>query len=70
MGHPEGYLEAFANIYAAFSGQIRARANGQQFDLRTADCPGINEAVRGMAFIELAVTASASNTKWHTFEQH
>ena len=70
MGHPEGYLEAFANIYAAFAGQIRARANGQQFDLRTADCPGINEAVRGMAFIELAVTASASNTKWHTFEQH
>ena len=70
MGHPEGYLEAFANIYAAFSGQIRARANGQQFDLRTADCPGINEAVRGMAFIELAVTASASNKKWHTFEQH
>ena len=70
MGHPEGYLEAFANIYAAFAGQIRARASGQQFDLRTADCPGINEAVRGMAFIELAVTASASNTKWHTFEQH
>lgn len=70
MGHPEGYLEAFANIYAAFSRQIRARANGQEFDLRAADCPGINEAVRGMTFIELAVTASSSNTKWHVFKKH
>ncbi len=70
MGHPEGYLEAFANIYAAFSGQIRARASGQKFDLRIADCPGISEAVRGMAFIELVVTASASHTKWHVFKQH
>ncbi|MEH6909229.1 MAG: Gfo/Idh/MocA family oxidoreductase [Oceanicoccus sp.] len=69
MGHPEGYLEAFANIYAAFSGQVRARANDQKNDRRAADCPGINDAVRGMTFIELAVTASASDTKWHAFQQ-
>ena len=64
-GHPEGYLEAFANIYMAFAGQVRARANGTAPDARAADCPGIAEAVRGMAFIELAVAASASDTKWH-----
>ncbi len=66
-GHPEGYLEAFANIYMAFAGQIRARENGTEADSRSADCPGIEEAVRGMAFIELAVAASASEQKWHVF---
>ncbi|QFU77840.1 Gfo/Idh/MocA family oxidoreductase [Halioglobus maricola] len=70
MGHPEGYLEAFANIYTAFAGQIRAREQNTDPDVRSRDCPGIAEAVRGMAFIELAVTASASDTKWHRFEQH
>jgi hypothetical protein len=70
MGHPEGYLEAFANIYMAFAGQIRARDAGQKPEPRAADCPGIDEAIRGMTFIELAVAASASDVKWHTFPQH
>lgn len=70
MGHPEGYLEAFANIYMAFAGQIRSREAGEEPDERSADCPGIDQAVRGMTFIELAVNASNSDTKWHRFEQH
>ena len=70
MGHPEGYLEAFANIYMAFAGLVRARESGEAADTRSADCPGIDEAVRGMAFIELAVAASNSDTKWHRFENH
>ena len=69
-GHPEGYLEAFANLYMAFAGQIRAREAGQLVDDRSADCPGIIEAVRGMTFIELAVAASASDVKWHDFPAH
>ena len=69
-GHPEGYLEAFANLYMAFAGQIRARDAGIDPDIRAADCPGIEEAVRGMTFIEQAVAASASDTKWHPFEAH
>jgi len=69
-GHPEGYLEAFANIYMAFVGQIRARQSGEVPDQRAGDCPGIEEAVRGMTFIELAVAASNSDTKWHRFEQY
>jgi len=69
-GHPEGYLEAFANIYLAFAGQVRAREEGGTVDARAADCPGIDEAIRGMAFIELAVAASASDVKWHAFPQH
>ena len=70
MGHPEGYLEAFANLYIAFAGQICAFEGGDQPDPRSADCPGIDEAVRGMTFIELAVSASASDVKWHRFEAH
>jgi hypothetical protein len=69
-GHPEGYLEAFANLYMAFAGLVRARERGVAPDERAADCPGIEEAVRGMTFIELAVAASASDTKWHAFDQH
>ncbi len=70
MGHPEGYLEAFANIYTAFAARIRAREEGAETDDRAADYPGILEAVRGMTFIELVVAASASDVKWHPFPQH
>lgn len=70
MGHPEGYLEAFANLYLAFAGQIRAHEKGEPATARAADCPGIDAALRGMAFIERVVAASASDTKWHTVEQH
>jgi hypothetical protein len=68
MGHPEGYLEAFANLYMAFAGQIRARDNNETLSARSADCPGSDEAIRGMAFIEAVVAASASDVKWHPFE--
>lgn len=68
MGHPEGYLEAFANLYVAFAGQINAVEQGVAPDARSADCPGIAEAVRGMAFIELAVRAGSSDIKWHRLE--
>jgi hypothetical protein len=51
----------------AFGGQIRALEAGEEPDVRSADCPGIAEAVRGMRFIELAVAASHSDVKWHEF---
>ena len=62
MGHPEGYLEAFANIYQAFAAQVRDAGAGEA---AAADCPGVEEAIRGMQFIELAVTAGNSEQKWH-----
>ncbi|OUS73487.1 oxidoreductase [Pseudoalteromonas sp. A601] len=67
-GHPEGYLEAFANIYVNFAKQIKAKklaeiATNEQFDV-----PGIKQAIRGMAFIENAVEASNKDSKWHTFK--
>jgi len=66
-GHPEGYLEAFANIYQNFVAQIRAHNEGEKSDNLTFDVPGIEAAVRGMAFIENVVSASQSETKWHAF---
>lgn len=66
-GHPEGYLEAFANIYHSFALNLQARLAGTSALEIKGDIPGIDEAVRGMAFIESVVAASQSDTKWHPF---
>lgn len=63
-GHPEGYLEAFANIYRNFAEQIRARIEQRAPAAAALDVPGIDHAVRGMAFIEHVVAASQSGEKW------
>jgi predicted dehydrogenase len=65
-GHPEGYLEAFANLYNAFAGQIRAKMQDEPASEADRDIPGIEAALRGMHFIELAVKAGNSEQKWHT----
>ena len=59
-GHPEGYLEAFANIYRDFAALLR----GEEAPL----LPGIEDGLRGMAFIETAVTASADDAGWVALE--
>lgn len=61
MGHPEGYIEAFANLYLAFAQTLRGEDS-------LLDIPGIESALRGMAFIETAVSASNSDTKWHNLD--
>lgn len=66
-GHPEGYLEAFANIYVNFCRQIRAFEHNQDASSEAFDVPGIEEAIRGMAFIENSVKASQSSEKWLRF---
>ncbi|WP_040523661.1 Gfo/Idh/MocA family protein [Aliiglaciecola lipolytica] len=65
-GHPEGYIEAFANIYRQFAQQIRDFDDAKPSDI-TMQAPGIKEAIRGMAFIENTVAASHSPQKWHPF---
>jgi predicted dehydrogenase len=69
-GHPEGYLEAFANIYTQFSYQIRQRLFGPTLGINNEamqDVPGIESAIRGMAFIENVIAASQSAQKWQPF---
>ncbi len=63
-GHPEAYLEAFANIYKNFSGHLRALATGATPDPLLTDYPTIEEGLAGMAFIEAVVKSSANNAAW------
>ena len=60
-GHPEGYLEAFANIYRAFMQDVRRVAIGQP-PLR--DYPGVHEGLRGLRFIAQAVASSRAGSLW------
>jgi predicted dehydrogenase len=64
-GHPEGFLEAFANIYRNFANTVQAKIAGEQPDQQWADFPNVNDGVRGMQFIETVVTAGWNNdVKW------
>jgi len=60
--HPEGYLEAFANIYTEFSQHVKDRLNGEE--QASYDYASIDEGVRGMAFIEASVKSSQNNAAW------
>ncbi len=66
-GHPEGYLEAFANLYHNFVLTVRAKMNGEQPKEEWLDFPGTEEGIRGMAFIENVVASGKSNEKWMEF---
>jgi Predicted dehydrogenases and related proteins len=66
-GHPEGYLEAFANIYRNFAHCVRAHTAGKQPDPIHADFPTIHDGVRGMRFIEKVIASGKSRAKWVGF---
>jgi len=67
-GHPEGYLEAFANIYRNFSFHLRAKMNGEQPKPEWLDYPGIEDGIRGMQFIDAVVKAGYNDDiKWVPF---
>ncbi len=65
-GHPEGYLEAFANIYASFFRAVRDYANDPAIDVEQYDFPTIDDGVRGMAFVDAVVRSAKSEIKWTT----
>jgi predicted dehydrogenase len=67
-GHPEGYLEAFANIYRNFSLTVRSKMEGKEPKPEWLDFPGADDGVRGMQFIETVVKAGYSDDqKWVEF---
>ena len=66
-GHPEGYLEAFANLYRNFTLTVRAKKIGETPKEEWLDFPGVEEGIRGMAFVENVVASSGSNEKWMEF---
>jgi len=67
-GHPEGYLEAFANLYKNFALSLRAKINHELPKEEWLDFPGVEEGIRGMSFIENVVKSGKSNEKWMAFE--
>lgn len=67
-GHPEGYLEAFANLYRNFALTLKAKLSGEQPKEEWLDFPSAEEGVRGMAFIENVVKSGQSDHKWISFE--
>jgi predicted dehydrogenase len=67
-GHPEGYLEAFANLYRNFAECVEAGLEGKQASEQSQDYPGIEAGVRGMAFIENVIASGKSEQKWIDFK--
>ena len=63
-GHPEGYLEAFANIYRAFSKAVRDYKPGAKLNIKDYDFPGVDDGVHGMSFVQTVVESSKSAQKW------
>lgn len=63
-GHPEGYLEAFANIYRNFALTLGAKMDGKEPTPEMLDFPGVEDGIRGMAFIDNVVLSSKSDQKW------
>ena len=66
-GHPEGYLEAFANIYRNFAYCLRAQLSGKKVKAVYRDFPTVDDGIRGMRFIEKVVASSRSKQKWIKF---
>lgn len=67
-GHPEGYLEAFANIYRNFALALSSKDESGSIDQSIIEFPSVYEGVRGMAFIENVIRSAASDKKWSKFE--
>ena len=63
-GHPEAFLEAFANVYRNYADTLSAKLAGKKPKALDLDFPTIDDGVRGMAFIETVVKSSQSKQKW------
>jgi len=62
-GHPEGYLEGFANIYCEAAAAINAKKSGARLDPGVL-YPSVNDGVKGVAFVEACVASSRRNGRW------
>lgn len=67
VGHPEGYLEAFANLYRSFASALSAKLTGDVGNAGVPDFPSVEDGVRGMAFLDNVIRSHESNEKWTPF---
>ncbi|MCB0416593.1 MAG: Gfo/Idh/MocA family oxidoreductase [Bdellovibrionaceae bacterium] len=63
-GHPEGFIEAFANLYRNYARTLMAQLEGKTPSTLETDFPGVQAGVRGMAFIQSVIRSSDSDRKW------
>ncbi|WP_026768732.1 Gfo/Idh/MocA family protein [Asinibacterium sp. OR53] len=66
-GHPEGYLEAFGNIYRNFALTLSTKLNGGTPTKEMLDFPSVADGIRGMTFIDSVVASAQSELKWTKF---
>jgi len=64
FGHPEAFLEAFANNYCNFADTVRARMDRKKPDPLALDFPGVADGVRGIRFIRAVVGSSSRGARW------
>ncbi|MCK5118696.1 MAG: gfo/Idh/MocA family oxidoreductase, partial [Candidatus Latescibacteria bacterium] len=64
FGHPEGYIEAFANIYCNFADTVRARMTRTKPDPLALDFPTVGDGLRGMLFIDTLLASAKTKQKW------
>jgi len=69
FAHPEGFIEAFANIYLAVARAVTDRIEGKDAPAEGYDFPTVDDGVAGMAFIKATVESSASDQKWLKFPE-
>jgi predicted dehydrogenase len=63
-GHPEGFFEAFANVYRSAYDNMILRAEGKSFEKTNTIYPNVNDGVEGMYFIQQCVASSQDNGAW------
>lgn len=63
-GHPDGTVEAFANIYKAFSNHLLKKLNGENPDDFDTDYPNIYDGIQGVRFVDLCVESSRDGSRW------
>ena len=67
-GHPEGFLEAFANLYRDFADQIEAAKKGDSAESKASLVPTVEDGVKGVEFVEKAVASSKNGSVWQSME--
>ena len=65
-GHPEGYLEGFANIYTDVANALIDKKNGMS-NPDNHQFPSVEDGLEGIKFIERSIASSSSNSSWVNF---
>jgi predicted dehydrogenase len=69
FGHPEAFIEAFANVYCNFADTLRAKLTRNKPDPLAKDYPDVKDGLRGMLFIDTVLASAKSNKKWIKFKK-